>query len=844
VGRLQRAGRTRDGRLRTNERFDAARADLAYAVRTLLRQPGFAIVVVLTFALGIGANATMFGVIDRLLLQPPPHVGDPNDVFELSHVVQQDGKPQYYSSMQYPLYGMLRRDTAAFRDVAATSFITTQTIGSGASAEQAYALLTSANYFKVLATRPALGRFFGPAEDGEVASSDVVVLSHGFWQRHFGGDRAVLGKPIRVGPRDFTIIGVAREGFTGVDPLRVDLWLPLSHAEVFGMMRAPWDQSWGNVWLRFHVRLQPGVSREAAATRARTVFAAGMAGWAVAKSRPMPEWLTAPFTLRSILPSTQLADDPQAKLARLLLGVTAVVLLIACANVASLLLARGTERRREIAVRLALGVSRGRLLRLLFTETLLLGVGGGLAALAVAHWGIALLQATLLRDFAWTESAFDGRVLAATSALVLLTVLLAGAVPAFRCSRPDVVDSLKAGGREGGVTVSRLRAVLMTAQATLSVVLIIGAGLFIQSLREAATFRLGYDTTGVLAASMDLTTLGYKPVARLAMYGSMRDRVTAIPGVASTAVATMYALQGWRYGVRVRVPGRDSLPSAPNQMTSHNAVSGGYFSTLGLKIVEGRAITDADAVAESRVAVLSQAMARAYWPNARAVDRCIVLNADSVCTTIVGVAADAKQGVQHADPQFLVYVPFGSRWPSGPNVLLVRSRSQNAHLLVQPIRQAMQGTAPNLPYAEVLTLDDVFAPEIRPWKTGATLFTLFGALALLIAAMGLYSAISYSVVQRQHEFGVRVALGARIADVVRLVMNQGVRAALFGVVVGSIAALGAGRLIESLLFQTSPRNPAAFTLAAVVIVIIAAAASFVPAWRASRVDPVTALRGE
>jgi hypothetical protein len=279
-------------------------------------------------------------------------------------------------------------------------------------------------------------------------------------------------------------------------------------------------------------------------------------------------------------------------------------------------------------------------------------------------------------------------------------------------------------------------------------------------------------------------------------------------------------------------------------MTSHNAVSGGYFSTLGLKIVEGRAITDADAAAESRVAVLSQSMARAYWPNARAVDRCIVLNADSVCTTIVGVAADAKQGVQHADPQFLVYVPFGSRWPSGPNVLLVRSRSQNAHLLVQPIRQAMQGTAPNLPYAEVLTLDDVFAPEIRPWKTGATLFTLFGALALLIAAMGLYSAISYSVVQRQHEFGVRVALGARIADVVRLVMNQGVRAALFGVVVGSIAALGAGRLIESLLFQTSPRNPAAFTLAAVVIVIIAAAASFVPAWRASRVDPVTALRGE
>jgi predicted permease len=845
VHRLRRSGRTRDGQLRLREWLDAARADLAYAVRTLVREPGFATVVVLTFALGIGANATMFAVIDRLLLQPPPHVGQPGGVFELSRVAERDGKTQYQTSMQYALFAQLRADTAAFRDVAAASFISTQTLGSGAEAEQAFVVLASSNYFNVLATKPALGRFFGATEDNEVASSDVAVLGYGFWQRRFGGDPAILGKVIRVGPREFTVIGVAREGFTGVNPLRVDLWLPMSHAEVFGMVRRPWAGSWGSIWLTIYARLQRGVSRDAAAARVRTVFTRGMeSSLGAGKARQIPSFLEAPFALRSILPSTQLAGDPQAKLARLLLGVTVVVLVITCANVASLLLARGTERRREIAVRLALGVSRWRLLRMLISETAVLAVCGGVAAIMVAHGGTALLQATLLQDFAWTESAFDGRVLAATLALVLATIVLAGLVPAFRSSRPDVVESLQAGGREGGASVSRLRAALMTAQATLCVVLIVGAGLFVQSLRQAARFRLGFDTTGVIAATMDLTTLGYKLPARLALYGSMRDRLAALPDVAAASVASTYALQRWRFGVGVRVPGRDSLPRGPAGITSYNAVSGDYFTTLGLTVIEGRPITAADVIAEARVAVLSAAMARAYWPNERAVDRCIMLNADSVCTTVVGVAADAKQGPQREDPQFVVYVPAGPRWAAGPNVLLVRARGGDARRLVAPIRRAMQSAAPNLPYADVQTLDDVLAPEIRPWKTGATLFSIFGGLALLIAAMGLYSAISYSVVQRRHEFGVRMALGARIADVVRLVMDQGVRAALLGIVAGSLIAIGAGRFVEALLFQTSPRSPAAFALAAFIIVSVAAAASFVPAWRAARVDPMMALRGE
>jgi predicted permease len=839
---VRRAGQRRESRLSFRERVDGARGDLAYAARMLLRQPTFALVVTLTFALGIGANATMFGVIDRLLLRPPPQVRDAAGVYELNRVSQVDGKQVYNSGLQYPLYPLLRADTSAFRDVAASSFIMTQSLGTGEQAEQVYAVLASSNFFRLLGTDPSLGRFFGPGEEAEVATSDVTVISHGFWQRRFGGDKGVLGKTLHVGPRELTIIGVTREGFTGTEPRRVDMWIPLSQAEVFGMIRAPWQANWGNVWLRLHVRLQPAMRPDVAANRALTIRHNGVASFGANKGQ-LRDMLDGPVTFRSILPSTQLADDPQAKLARLLLGVTVAVLLIACANVASLLLARGTERRREIAVRLALGVSRARLVRLLLAETTLLAVLGGALAIVVARWGLALLQSTLLNDFAWTESALDGRILTATLALVIATVVLAGVIPALRASRPDIVDSLKAGGHEGGVTASRLRAGLMMTQATLSVVLIVGAGLFVKSLREAASFKLGYETTGTLAGTMDVTTLGYQAPARVALYEAMRDRVKTVPGVADAALAATHPLQGWAYGIRVAVPGMESVPPSPTGGTAYDPVSAGYFTTLGLEIIEGRPIMPADQTDESHVAVLSENMARAYWPNERAVDRCLMLNRDSVCTTVIGVAADAKQTL-NGEPGFLIYVPMNPRWGAGANTLVVRARDGDPRRLVAPIRQAMQSSAANLPYADVQTLDDVLAPEIRPWKTGATLFSLFGALALVIAAMGLYSAISYSVVQRRHEFGVRLALGARIADVVRMVVTYGLRPVIGGVVLGTVAAFVGGPFITSLLFQTSPRDPVMYGVVTAIMVAVAVIASVIPARRAAKVDPVKALRGD
>ena len=844
--RVHDAARTRETRLAMRERLDAWWSDLSYAARTLARQPAFALLVIATFALGIGANAAMFGVIDRLLLQPPPQVRDPGRLLQVARAVPHDAQTDYYTSLQYPLYMALRADSTTFREVAAASYTAMETLGTGPDAEQVRTVFASSNYFRVMRTDPALGRFFGPAEDADASTSDVAVVSYEFWQRRLGGDRKAIGTALQIGPQRFTVVGVARDGFTGVDPQRVDIWLPLSRFRTLGVAGPNAVNSWGAIWLSLHVRLRDGVTREAAAGHVQTLFTTGFNAWNATMPKGVPAQMReGRFVLRSVLPSTQLADDPKAKLARLLVGVTAVVLLIACANVASLLLARGTERRREIAVRIALGVSRARLLRLLFAETAVLAVCGGVAAMLVARWGVTILQATLLDQFAWTASAFEGRVIAVTTALVVAASVLAGVLPTLRASRPDVVASIKTGGREGGVGLSRVRTALMTAQAALSVVLMIGAALFVRSLRQTATVQLGYRVAGIVAGGVDVIPLGYKPPARLALYSAMRDRVAALPGVADVALASTFPLQGYAYGIRVKVPGRDSLPVAPNGLApTYNAVSAEYFSTLGIRIVDGRPFLTGDLGSAQRVAVISEAMARAYWPGERAVGRCLMLNADSVCTTVVGVAGDTKVAIENVDPRFDVYVPLGAQWNAGANALLVRARDGDADRLVEPIRRAMQGTAPNLPYADVRTLDAMFAPEVRQWRTGATLFTLCGALALAIAAIGLYSAISYGVAQRRHEFGVRMALGARIADVVRLVMDQGIRAALAGVLLGVAAALALGRFIAPLLFQTSPRTPSAFALAATIIVVVAAVASFFPAWRASRVDPVSVLRGD
>ena len=842
VSRLHAAGQLREERLDMRERLDAWWHDLRYATRTLSRQRGFAFVVITTFALGIGANATMFGVIDRLLLQPPPGVGDPASVVEVGFQDKKMRNGAFLSNLHYPLMTALEGDTAIFSDAAAATDPSKYALGRGSDAQEITGVLASGTYFRTLRARPASGRLFGPDDDRDI-SPGVVVISYGFWQRHFAAEPGAIGKTLQIGPRHFTVIGVAPRGFTGMGPKRVDAWIPIASAEGLRLAGPQWATDWGSYWIHVVARVRPGIEPELAAAHASAAYANGQTAWR-AKTERSPKAQYPQIGLRSILPSEQLRENPETKIARLLVAVTVVVLLIACANVTNLLLARGTERRREIAVRLALGVARWRLVRLLFAETALLAVIGGVVALLVSILGASLLRATLLADFEPTDVIIDTRVIVTTFGLVVLTSVLAGLVPAVSSSRPNVTDALKAGGKEGSVGRSRVATGLIIVQAGLSVLLLVGAGLFVNSLRQVGALRLGYQPERVIAATMDLESIGYKPADRNALLLAMRERLQKLPGVASVAATATHPLYGAWSGAWVRVPGRDSLPRATNLGPYSTVVSGDYFKTLSLPIVEGRPINDQDLTTGARVTVLSEPMARAYWPGQSALGRCVLLGSDSTCWNVVGVAANAREQVTSNEERFVVYIPVTPLWDEAPTVLVVQSRDDSPEKLTAAIRRTMQSAAPNLPFADVQTLNSMFARQIRPWKMGATLFTMFGVLAVVVAALGLYSAISYRVTQRRYEFGVRMALGAHIADVIRLVMGQGVRAAALGVAAGCVAALLAGRYIADLLFQTSPRNPVVFAVVAAVMLIVAVAATFIPAWRASRVNPATALRAD
>ena len=848
VRQLRDAGDLREERRHMRERFEALWSDVTYATRRLTRQPGFSLIVVLTFALGIGANATIFGVVDRLLLRPPPHVVRPAEVMQVGILLR--GGERRSGRLNYPFAELLRADTAAFAGVIVSPGTRTSTLNPGPSAEPITTSIVNGGFFKALGTGSVLGRVFTENDDLESAPP-VAVLSHAYWQRRFNGDRSIIGQTLRIGPGQFTVVGVAPPEFSGIDSRKIDAWIPLTSSGPLGVIGGSWRTDWSRFWLFAYVRLRPGVSEAAAAERIRTMYANANNSRNTANGPR--ERRPTNLALLSILPSEQLRDNPEARVSRLLVPVAALVLIIACANVANLLLARGAERRREIAVRLALGVSRARLIRLLVAETVILATVGGLVALLAARWGVQALNLTLLEDFAIGESTVGGRVVAVTAALVIFTTLVAGLVPALRASKPNVADSLKAGGREGSVNRSTMRTGLLLVQSAFSVILVVGAGLFVQSLRKAATIELGYEPDRIVSASLGFDAFAdlKSDVERRARFEAIRERLAQIPGVAEATVSFTHPLLAFRPGLSVRLRGGDTLSREGREMSSYNIITANYFRTLGISLLDGRSITAADIATEARVAVVSQQTARQYWPNERAVGQCMYLESDSACTTIVGVAADTRGQVSEPaserigpDARLMVYVAANAIWHSDVNVLLVRSRGDDASQLIAPIRRAIQTSAPNLPFADVQTFGELLSPQIRLWKVGATLFALFGGLALVVAAVGLYSAISYSVTQRRHEFGVRMALGAQVADVVRLVIGQGLRPITFGIVAGIGMAAFASRFVADFLFKTSPRSPAIYATVVVFMVLVALVASMIPARRASRVDPAVALRGD
>jgi putative ABC transport system permease protein len=816
--------------------MDTLLNDLRYALRALTRSPGFAAVVVLTLALGIGVNAAMFGIVDTLFLRPPAGVREPGRVVRIykSHRVSLLGRSFTGGLGQFPAFVDLRASGVFERTAATTT--RDMSLGRGSEAVRVRVGDVSHDYFPLLGVAPAIGRFFGADED-KAGGERVAVISDAFWRSRFGRDTTVLGRRLQMGSGSFTVIGVAPAGFTGIDLAPLDLWIPISVA-AGDIANGQCLTSWNCWWMEAIARLKPDDRPADAAARATAVYRRGAVPQNADDS-----------TAQVLLGPTQAARGPVAddetKVSAWIGGVALVVLLIACANVANLLLARGVSRRRELALRAGLGAGRAGLMRLLLAESLVLaGLGGG-AALILAAWGGTAARRLLIPDLPKDVPVVDLHILAFTAAAVLVAALLAGLAPAFQSSRTDVAEALKSGGR-GATTRGRTRGILLAAQVALTLVLLVGAGLFVRSLRNVQALNLGFDAEKVVLATMNLSGAGFTTDNANATYLRLVDRLERLPEVERVAATT--APLGWIMATSLKAEGYDSLPRGPGGGYYQSVVTPAYFAALGTRIVHGRDFAQTDRQGSENVAIVNETMARALWPGQDGLGKCLFVGGfqrdpkTAPCSRIVGVVEDARNGQVVEDPSAHYYLAFGQQAGAGINGLYIRARGTPSGLVAAAQRAIESEGA--LPRASVSTLADFLAPQYRSWKLGAQAFTAFGALALLIAAMGIFAVISYSVSQRTQEIGIRMALGAETGQVARMILGQGLQAALGGIVVGGLGAFALGRAIKALLYGVTPGDPLVFVSVACVLIAVATAAAYLPARRAARVDPMVALRYE
>ena len=623
----------------------------------------------------------------------------------------------------------------------------------------------------------------------------------------------------------------------------MDVWLPIN-------LRGPavqkgWQTSWNAQWLSIVGRLRPGVTVVQASEELTAIHQRAYTGTEpyVAKGR---------MTVAPISANDAGVEAPEVTVVRWLSGVALIVLLIACANVANLLLARGLRRSREVALRAALGAGRSRLVRLLLVESLLLACAGAAGGLAVAYGLGGLARAVIFSWVDWTTSPVDGRVFLASAVLAVGVGLLVGLLPAWRATHVNLTDALKQGVREGGGERSRMRHALTIAQAALCVVLLVGAGLFVRSLWNVRTLALGVDPDRVIVVEVNRAPVGQiQDPAALAAERERRARATAdavvrvrqIPGVehASLAIGTPF---GNRFTIEVAVPGLTAVPRLKTGGPSLSAVGDDYFSTVGTPILRGRAFGPDDHAGTEAVAIVSDTMAKTVWPGADAIGKCIFVGKGAtVCARVVGIAGDTRRSQLREPPVMHYYIPIGQEVGFGGTVLLARSTGANPALGPE-IKRALVEYDASIRFVSLTTIQEAVDPQIKPWKIGATVFSLSGLLALVVAAIGIYSVMAYLVADRTHEIGVRLALGAQPGDVARLILRGSLGMAAIGVAAGSVVALAASRFVAPLLFDESPRDPVVYGIVAGVLLFVAVIAGIVPTLRANRIDPLEALRVE
>lgn len=807
--------------------------DLRFAVRTLARNPGFTAIGVFTLALGIGLNSAVFSAAEALLLRPLPGVRHSDEIVQIYR--SYTGSVDYGSSSVPHYLDLRRRMTDVFSGVATWAYVPLS-LSSGGRNDRIFAQIVSANLFSVLGVDAERGRVFAAAEDEGVGAHPITVISHQAWETRFGSDPEIVGRTIVLNGRTYTIVGVAPQQFRGPLPLATPvLWVPLMQAGDVRPGEEKTLENRGRNNMNVVARLAPGVTVQQARDRLTVVQGD------LLKEYPNEYKRTSGL----IVPQTESGIHPQFRstqvgLTAMVMGVVALLLLIACVNVANLFLARARARWREMSVRLSLGARRGRLVRQLLTESFLFATLAGAAGLALTWFVIGLANRIRLPMDVQIQPdlRINATVLVFTIAVSLVTGIVFGLAPALQATRPSLVPALKGEAPAGGGK-SRMSRGLVVAQLALSLTLLVVAGLFGRSLRHATTIDKGFNSDNLLTANLDVGLQGYDRAKGEQFYSRLKERLEQVPNVRAVGYSDVIPLSLSSQQRGVSIPGY-SPSDNENMSVDYAVVSPGYFAAMGIPISGGRDFTPRDDSSSARVLIVNRQFAQRFWQGADPLGRTVRLNDRDY--TIVGVVPNGKYRTLGEDPLAYMYIPHAQSWSDGM-MLYVRTAGDPLDV-VPTLRTEVAALDQNIPVSDLRTMNNALGTALLPARLTGTVVGVFGLLGLVLAAVGLYGVISYSVAQRTREIGIRVAVGAGQSQVLGLVMRQGMRLVAVGTIFGVTGAYAAWRLARGLLYGDSSLDP--LTLLAVIAVLSAVAvfATWVPARRAARVNPVVALKAE
>ncbi|HKG48225.1 MAG TPA: ABC transporter permease [Pyrinomonadaceae bacterium] len=801
--------------------------DLRYAVRLQRKNPGFTIVAVIALALGIGANTAIFSVVNTVLLRPLPYK-DPERLVMVWEDASRHGYPR--DTPAAANYVDWRDQNQVFESMAAIADTSFNLTGAG-DPERLEGRRVSANLFPLLGVDPQIGRVFTAAED-QPGAQRVVLLSYALWQRRFGGDPNIVGRALTLNGESHVVVGVmpARFQLPSSDD---QAWVPIAFTQQETGNR-------GRHYLQVLARLKPGVSLTQAQSEMSTI--------AARLQQQYPQFNTELGAAVQPLQEHLVGDIKPALL--ILLGAVGLVLLIACANVANLLLARAAVRQKEIAVRVALGARRWRLIRQFLTESVLLSTLGGLVGLAIAYGGLVLLKAFIPENISQArEISIDLKVLGFTFLVSVVTGVVFGLAPAVQAARFNQIDTLKEGGRDaatgGGGKV--LRGLLVTAEVAISLVLLIGAGLLINSFLRLRNVDPGFRPDNLLTMKIVLPEPKYAEIERRsAFYTDLIQRVQSLAGVRSAAVTTNLPLYRQGNSIGISIEGQPAPPPGQERIVVTRIISPGYFDTMGIPLLRGRQLTDQDTETTPNAVVISETMARRYWPGEDAIGKRIAagrVRSPEDWIQVVGVVKDVRQFELTAEPRPQMYLSYRQAGFFDPRDLVVKT-DVDPSSLAATVRKAVWEIDKDQPVSNIQTMEAILADSIARQRFSMLLLAIFAAVALVLAGVGIYGVMSYSVAQRTHEIGIRMALGAQTGAVLKLAVGYGMKLVIAGIVIGLIAAFALTRVMSTLLFGVTATDPATFTLISLLLIAVAALASYVPARRATRVNPIIALRYE